>query len=102
MHGGRSTGPRTLAGLNRLRAAATRHGAYATSARRRGRDPADPFYLQSVAEVVNGTRALLALIRQAGPADPDPAALIALLRPEPLPFRPEVRALKPGGKPHAT
>ena len=87
MHGGKSTGPRTREGLDRLRAANTRHGAYATSAARRARDPADPFYLHSVAEVVNGTRRLLALIRQAAPADPDPAALLALLRPEPLPMR---------------
>jgi hypothetical protein len=87
MHGGKSTGPRMREGLDRLRAANTRHGAYATSAARRARDPADPFYLHSVATAVDGTRRLLALIRQAAPADPDPAALLALLRPEPLPMR---------------
>ena len=95
MHGGRSTGPRTLAGLNRLRAASTKHGAYATSAHRRGRDPADPFYLHSIAEVITGTRKLVALIRNAGPEGPDPEALLALLRPEPLPIRRRAR-------PHAT
>jgi hypothetical protein len=48
MHGGRSTGPRTLDGLNRLRAATTKHGAYATSAARRLHDPDDPFARQSL------------------------------------------------------
>ena len=33
MHGGRSTGPRTAEGLERLRAARTRHGAYGKEAR---------------------------------------------------------------------
>jgi hypothetical protein len=98
MHGGKSTGPRTREGLDRLSAANTTHGAYATSATRRARDPADPFYLHSVATAVDGTRRLLALIRQAAPADPDPAALLALLHPEPLPMRRPARAR---GKPHA-
>jgi hypothetical protein len=87
MHGGKSTGPRTLAGLHRLRAATTKHGAYATSASRRARDPADPFALHAMATAIKDTNKLLALIRAAAPADPDPAALLALLRPQPLPFR---------------
>ena len=33
MHGGASTGPRTAEGLERLRAARTRHGAYGKEAR---------------------------------------------------------------------
>ncbi len=33
MHGGKSTGPRTAEGLERLRAARTRHGAYCEEAR---------------------------------------------------------------------
>ena len=32
MHGGKSTGPRTAEGLERLRAARTRHGAYTAEA----------------------------------------------------------------------
>jgi len=100
MHGGTSTGPRTLAGLNRLRAANTTHGACATSASRRLRDPSDPFHLHAVATVVNRSRKLLALIRQASPADPDPSALLALLRPDPLPFRRRPR--KPASEPGET
>jgi hypothetical protein len=101
MHGGKSTGARTLAGLNRLRAAATRHGAYASSARRRARDPADPFARHAAETAIRSTNALLALIRAAAPRDPDPAALLALLRPEPLPFRRAARAPQPA-RPHAT
>jgi hypothetical protein len=87
MHGGASTGPRTLEGLNRLRAANTRHGAYATSASRRARDPEDPFFLHSIATVLKGSHRLLALARKGGPTTHDPEALLALLRPDPLPFR---------------
>ncbi len=36
MHGGKSTGPRTAEGLERLRAARTRHGAYGQEARELG------------------------------------------------------------------
>jgi hypothetical protein len=93
MHGGKSTGPRTFAGLERLRAATTKHGIYATSAARRARDPADPFALHAARTAIEDMHRLLALIRQAAPHDPDPAALRALLAPRPLP-RP--------GRPHAT
>lgn len=37
MHGGASTGPRTPEGLERLRAARTKHGAYSAEAREFGR-----------------------------------------------------------------
>ncbi len=87
MHGGRSTGPRTLDGLNRLRAATTKHGAYATSAARRLRDPDDPFFRQSLRSVLLGTRATIALINRSGPNGPDPAAFLALLTPDPIPIR---------------
>jgi hypothetical protein len=87
MHGGRSTGPRTIEGLNRLRAATTKHGAYATSAARRFRDPDDPFARQSLRMILKGTRETLDLIRRAGPEGPDPAALLALLIPDPIPIR---------------
>ena len=87
MHGGTSTGPRTLAGLNRLRAAATKHGAYATSIRRRALDPADPFARHAAATAISDVDRLLALIRASAPHDPDPAALRALLQPQPLPIR---------------
>jgi hypothetical protein len=116
MHGGTSTGPRTLAGLNRLRAANTTHGACATSASRRLCDPSDPFHLHAVATVVNRSRKLLALVGQAGVGqagvgqvgvgqagrtDPDPAALLALLHPDPLAFRrrPRRPASEPGETP---
>ena len=87
MHGGRSTGPRTLAGLNRLRAASIRHGAYATSASRRARDPADPFALHSIDTAIKYAEEMLALIRQGAPIDLEPGALLARLQGEPLPFR---------------
>jgi len=87
MHGGTSTGPRTLAGLNRLRAAATKHGAFATSARRRALDPADPFARHATRTAISDVRRLLALLRASAPHDPDPAALRALLQPQPLPVR---------------
>jgi hypothetical protein len=95
MHGGASTGPRTLAGLNRMRAAATKHGAYATSARRRALDPRDPFARHAAATAISDVRRLLALLRASAPHDPDPAALRALLQPE---SRPVLRL----GEPHAT
>jgi hypothetical protein len=80
MHGGRSTGPRTLAGLARLRAAATRHGRCSAVGRaferwrrqsvangyRSARAMADPrartFFLQRAAEPLPTT--LLAAMRQ--------------------------------------
>jgi hypothetical protein len=105
MHGGKSTGPRTLAGLDRLRTATTKHGAYATSASRRARDPADPFGRHAITTAIKYTTTMLALIRQAEPGDPDPPALIDLLRHEPLPFRPAPTRLPPGSRPrtpHAT
>ena len=105
MHGGKSTGPRTLAGLDRLRAATTRHSTYATSATRRARDPADPFGRHAIATALEYTTAMLALIRRARPGDPDPPELIDLLRHEPLPFRRRPRPPAPGplpGRPHAT
>jgi hypothetical protein len=105
MHGGKSTGPRTLAGLDRLRAATTRHGTYATSASRRARDPADPFGRHAIATAIKYTTTMLALIRYAKPGDPDPPALIDLLRHEPLPFRPAPTRLPSRSRlarPHAT
>src|SRR5438270_4950761 len=74
MHGGTSTGPRTPDGLCRLRAANTKHGAYATSARRRARDPEDPFLLHAIATALKNSRRLLAVARQSGPADHNPEA----------------------------
>ena len=101
MHGGRSTGPRTLEGLNRLRAATTKHGAYATFADRRSKDPNDPFFRHSLRTVLKGTRETLALIRQSGPQGPDPAALLALLRPDPIPIRRSRKPAPPSARPHA-
>lgn len=45
MHGGKSTGPRTLEGLNRMRCANTRHGAYAGPNHPHFGEPAGPFWV---------------------------------------------------------
>ena len=107
MHGGTSTGPRTPDGLCRLRAANTKHGAYATSARRRARDPEDPFFLHSIATALKNSRRLLAMARQSRPVHHNPEALLALLRADPLPFRRRPSRHRPkaaarSGGPHAT
>jgi hypothetical protein len=84
-----------LVGLERLRAATTRHGANATSASRRARNPADPFARHAIATAIKYATDMLALIHHAAPRDPDPPALIDLLRHEPLPFRRQMRRQNP-------
>ena len=71
------------------------------SADRRSKDPNEPFFRQSLRTVLKGTRETLALIRHSGPQGPDPAALLALLHPDPIPIRRSRKPAAPSARPHA-
>lgn len=89
-HGGGSTGPRTAAGLARLRAARTRHGFYGAESQAA---------LRREDEFIAETRALLALVRAgAQPADPVGAPAVRLAGAA----APRLQKVRRSGRTHTT